>query len=260
MEKITQTKIKNYIDDLPYTFEIFESIDSTNTYAKKIIVSESIDKKVIIAESQTKGRGRVGREFYSPANNGIYMSIILKTDSFFSDINLLTVAVAVATLKAIEKVTGLKSAIKWVNDIFINNKKICGILCENIIDYKSGKISHSVIGIGINVKTTDFFPENIKNIAGALMTEELDRNELIAEILKNIYNISQSVDFAEYLEDYLKESLVLHKNISFNKDGCEYIGKVVNITDSGNLEVELKDKRVIIIKSGVIRLDINSIC
>ena len=92
------------------------------------------------------------------------------------------------------------------------------------------------------------------------MTEELDRNELIAEILKNIYNISQSVDFAEYLEDYRKESLVLHKNISFNKDGCEYIGKVVNINDSGNLEVELKDKRVIVIKSGEIRLDINSIC
>ena len=260
MEKISQNIIKQYAKELPYSFSIHDCVDSTNTYAKKLIISGCNNKTVVIAESQTNGRGRVGREFFSPADNGIYMSVILKTDSILSDINLLTVAVSVVTLNAIEKMTGLDCGIKWVNDIFVDNKKVCGILCESVSKNGLAKISHVIIGIGINVKTTDFFPCDLKNIAGALKTENLDRNELIAEILKGIENICQAGDLSQFLDEYRKKSIVLYKNISFIKNGTEYSGRVLSINEYGNLEVELIDKKIITIKSGEIRLDINSVC
>ena len=104
-------------------------IDSTNKFARENLCH----RKVVIAHEQTMGRGRMGRSFYSPKNNGIYMSVILKVDKSYDELELFTVAVAAITLKAIEKASGKKCYIKWVNDIFIDEKKVCGILCENVL-------------------------------------------------------------------------------------------------------------------------------
>jgi BirA family biotin operon repressor/biotin-[acetyl-CoA-carboxylase] ligase len=151
---------------------VFKSVESTNLTAKKIALDGAQPGTVIIAEEQTKGRGRMGRSFYSPPAGGIYMSFILKPRLDTAKSVLITTAASVAVCKAIEEVTGISCRIKWVNDIYKGDKKICGILTEAVTDFESGQIDYIVLGIGVNYNTarTDF-PEELAGIAGSLFEE-----------------------------------------------------------------------------------------
>ena len=254
MIKITEENIKKYLCCNSYEFEIFDKIDSTNTYARNVLK----DGKVIISDMQKNGRGRMGRNFYSPEDNGIYMSVVLKVDKEYSDLDLFTVAIASITLSAIEKVTGKNCFVKWVNDIFLNDKKVSGILCENVLSKDGKKIEYIIIGIGINVKSVKDFPMDLKNIAGCI--EEIDRNILIAEILKGTQTLRKDFNLKKYLKLYKEKSMVINKNISFFLNSKEYSGKVEDINDKGNLVVRIPNGDIKIIKSGEIRLNINDIC
>lgn len=254
MIKITEENIKQHLCCNSYEFEIFDKIDSTNTYARNVLK----DGKVIISDMQKNGRGRMGRNFYSPEDNGIYMSIVLKVDKEYSDLDLFTVAIASITLSAIEKVTGKNCFVKWVNDIFLNDKKVSGILCENVLSKDGKKIEYIIIGIGINVKSVKDFPMDLKDIAGCI--EEIDRNVLIAEILKGTQTLRKDFNLKKYLKLYKEKSMVINKNISFSLNSKEYSGKVEDINDKGNLVVRIPNGDIKIIKSGEIRLNLNDIC
>lgn len=254
MIKITEENIKKHLCCNSYEFEIFDKIDSTNTYARNVLK----DGKVIISDMQKNGRGRMGRSFYSPEDNGIYMSIVLKVDKEYSDLDLFTVAIASITLSAIEKVTGKNCFVKWVNDIFLNDKKVSGILCENVLSKDGKKIEYIIIGIGINVKSVKDFPMDLKDIAGCI--EEIDRNILIAEILKGTQTLRKDFNLKKYLKLYKEKSMVINKNISFFLNSKEYSGKVEDINDKGNLLVRIPNGDIKIIKSGEIRLNLNDIC
>lgn len=254
MIKITEENIKKHLCCNSYEFEIFDKIDSTNTYARNVLK----DGKVIISDMQKNGRGRMGRNFYSPEDNGIYMSIVLKVDKEYSDLDLFTVAIASITLSAIEKVTGKNCFVKWVNDIFLNDKKVSGILCENVLSKDGKKIEYIIIGIGINVKSVKDFPMDLKDIAGCI--EEIDRNVLIAEILKGTQTLRKDFNLKKYLKLYKEKSMVINKNISFFLNSKEYSGKVEDINDKGNLVVRIPNGDIKIIKSGEIRLNLNDIC
>ena len=254
MIKITEENIKKHLCCNSYEFEIFDKIDSTNTYARNVLK----DGKVIISDMQKNGRGRMGRNFYSPEDNGIYMSVVLKVDKEYSDLDLFTVAIASITLSAIEKVTGKTCFVKWVNDIFLNDKKVSGILCENVLSKDGKKIEYIIIGIGINVKSVKDFPMDLKDIAGCI--EEIDRNILIAEILKGTQTLRKDFNLKKYLKLYKEKSMVINKNISFFLNSKEYSGKVEDINDKGNLVVRIPNGDIKIIKSGEIRLNLNDIC
>ena len=254
MIKITEENIKKHLCCNSYEFEIFDKIDSTNTYARNVLK----DGKVIISDMQKNGRGRMGRNFYSPEDNGIYMSVVLKVDKEYSDLDLFTVAIASITLSAIEKVTGKNCFVKWVNDIFLNDKKVSGILCENVLSKDGKKIEYIIIGIGINVKSVKDFPMDLKDIAGCI--EEIDRNVLIAEILKGTQTLRKDFNLKKYLKLYKEKSMVINKNISFFLNSKEYSGKVEDINDKGNLVVRIPNGDIKIIKSGEIRLNLNDIC
>ncbi|MBE7013672.1 MAG: biotin--[acetyl-CoA-carboxylase] ligase [Ruminococcaceae bacterium] len=254
MIKITEENIKKHLCCNSYEFEIFDKIDSTNTYARNVLK----DGKVIISDMQKNGRGRMGRSFYSPEDNGIYMSVVLKVDKEYSDLDLFTVAIASITLSAIEKVTGKNCFVKWVNDIFLNDKKVSGILCENVLSKDGKKIEYIIIGIGINVKSVKDFPMDLKDIAGCI--EEIDRNILIAEILKGTQTLRKDFNLKKYLKLYKEKSMVINKNISFFLNSKEYSGKVEDINDKGNLVVRIPNGDIKIIKSGEIRLNLNDIC
>lgn len=254
MIKITEENIKKNLSCDFFDFEIFETIDSTNTYARNVLK----DGKVIISDMQKNGRGRMGRNFHSPSDNGIYMSVVLKVDKEYSELDLFTVAIASITLSAIEKVTDKKCLVKWVNDIFCDNKKVSGILCENILSKDSKRIEYVIIGIGINVKSVEDFPDDLKNIAGCI--DEIDRNVLIAEILKEIAILKIDYNFKKYLDFYKAKSMVLKNTISFSINEEEYTGIVEEINENGNLLVKLKNGELKIIKSGEIRLNYNDIC
>lgn len=252
---IYSESIKNYlINDLQnIDIQVFDSIDSTNTYLKKICNTTKGEFTTIISNEQINGRGRLGRTFFSPANTGIYMSFEIKPDILISNATFITTATSVAVCRAIENVTKLAPKIKWINDIYIDNKKVCGILAEAVTDVDSGMLRSIIIGIGINVSTSQtFFPTEIKEVATSLNVN-VNKNELIASILNEFYFIYKNFS-TTYMEDYKERSLILGKNIYYIKNGCKYYGIALDFTDNGGLIVKHDDDTIETLTSGEISL------
>ena len=213
----------------------YKTIDSTNTQMKKLAINGGKNHSVIVSEEQSAGRGRFGRSFYSPAQKGVYMSVLLKTGDSLQNATMITIKTAVAVRRAIAKLYDIEVAIKWVNDLYYRGKKVCGILSEAISDFESGMIEAIIIGIGINV-STDNFPLEIASIATSLGLQEANRNHFIAEILNQLFAIIDE-DFKLVLNEYRMASCVLHKQITFNQKGEQFTGLVREINDLGNLVV-----------------------
>lgn len=213
----------------------YKTIDSTNTQMKKLAINGGKNHSVIVSEEQSAGRGRFGRSFYSPAQKGVYMSVLLKTGDSLQNATMITIKTAVAVRRAIAKLYDIEVAIKWVNDLYYRGKKVCGILSEAISDFESGMIEAIIIGIGINV-STDNFPLEIASIATSLGLQEANRNQFIAEILNQLFAIIDE-DFKLVLNEYRMASCVLHKQITCNQKGEQFTGLVREINDLGNLVV-----------------------
>lgn len=214
---------------------VYRSVTSTNTVAKKMAAEGAKNGTVIIAEEQTAGKGRRGNSFFSPAKTGLYMSIILRAEELSADTDLYTICAGCAVCGAVERLTEKKPLIKWVNDIYLDGRKICGILSEATTDIEIGCIDSIVIGIGINL-TTDDFPDDIKKKAGSL-GESLPRSRAAAAVIEELFRcLSKSRE--ENIEDYKRRSLVLGKEVGFAKGGKELVGRAVDIDSSGQLIVE----------------------
>ena len=174
---------------------IKDTVTSTNTLLRSAAENGAPDKTVLIANEQTEGRGRRGKSFYSPADSGIYMSILLRPDFGADKAFILTAGAAVAAVRAVKKVCGIDAGIKWVNDIMLDGKKICGILTEAVTDFESGSLQYAVMGLGINIsRPKDGFPSEISDIASSLYSDEAADSELkcslAAEILNSFFDIS----------------------------------------------------------------------
>ncbi|MCF0230347.1 MAG: biotin--[acetyl-CoA-carboxylase] ligase, partial [Parasporobacterium sp.] len=171
---LSVNKIMSYLgeDACEYQLECHRSISSTNTYLKQH-EKELPDWYTVISECQDQGRGRRGRTFYSPAGTGIYMSTLIRLPLSAADATHITTAAAVAICRSIEECTDSEPGIKWVNDVFVNGRKICGILTEASISMESQSLDWVVMGIGINVYEPEGgFPEEIKDIAGSIVLEK----------------------------------------------------------------------------------------
>lgn len=224
-----------------------ETVDSTNTLAKKIIIENTEFPDVIIANTQTDGRGRLGRSFYSPENKGIYCSFILEPFIKIENSILVTVAASVAVSKAIEKITGRCTQIKWINDIYLDNKKVSGILTEAVTNFETGMIDKIVLGVGINFKMEkDSFPEEISGIATSIYTDStqgITRNQLVSQLILEIDDCIGNIEDKSIIDYYIEKSLVIGKNINISILGKnESIpGKAVNIDKNGFLIVETEN-------------------
>lgn len=224
----------------------FDSIDSTNTKAKKLASKCVPEGTIIISEEQTAGRGRLGRSWISPKHKGLLMSIILRPHIDPINAVKITQLMAAAIHKSIKEL-GIKSLIKWPNDIVLNNKKVCGILTE--MNAELNRINYVVIGIGINVNLDeDEIPNDIRSIATSLKIESKDtinRKRLLCSILDNF-----EILYDEFLEDCNMEtalnicrenSAILGKEIQvMKKDSC-LCAKAIDITNDGRLLVEYMD-------------------
>ncbi|MEG1558344.1 MAG: biotin--[acetyl-CoA-carboxylase] ligase [Oscillospiraceae bacterium] len=228
-------------------------LDSTNTEAKRRIAQDGAHEMLIVADKQTGGRGRTGKTFYSPEGTGIYMSAVLCPHAEIDDAVMVTVGAAVAVCRAIERYTGLEPRIKWVNDIFVGGKKVCGILTEAVSGFENGMVEAVVVGIGINVKTAKF-PENIKDVAASLNADKLQRRELIAAVYRELCAVSESLLDKEVIEEYRSHSLVLGKEIVFAEKGQSVCAVANSITERGNLVVRLSDGSTRVLRSGEISL------
>ena len=245
-DKLLPGEIENILSDKAMGKQIiyFDSIDSTNSYAKKKI-DRLKEGTVILAERQTTGRGRRGREWISPEGTGIWMSLVLKPDIPPREgIKMTQIAVA-AVCKSIRELTKLDALIKWPNDIVINGKKVCGILTE--MAGELNEINYIVIGIGINVNMKDF-PDEIKKHASSLFIEgnkKIDRKILLIDILKKFENLydayMENLNLNETLSIVRNYSAILGKNIRIIQGKSVKTARAVGINDDGLLLVETED-------------------
>ena len=227
----------------------FSEISSTNTYLKENSASFS-DKTVIISDIQTSGRGRLGKTFHSNQLGGLYLSILLKD---YQAPQELTIRASIAVSRAIFKAFGLDVNIKWVNDIYYNGKKLCGILCERTGD---GSI---VSGIGINVENTDF-PKEVSHIAAAIkqFNPSAKRDELLP-ILLSEFETALYEDFPILLKEYKKRCFILGQAVIVNIGDLSYDAVAKDILDDGNLLVQKQDGDLVSLNSGEIVLKIKNI-
>lgn len=226
--------------------QIFSELDSTNRYLKELAKEGAKAGTVIIANKQSAGRGRLGRSFFSPEGTGIYMSILIRPEIELQKSVRITSMAAVAVARAIERVSGIETKIKWVNDIFLNGKKVCGILTESGISTITGTLEYAVLGIGINVGTIQF-PEELKDIATSICNEcshTVTRNELIVEILKELEYWYPSLQDGSFLKESRKRSLLLGKDILIVGNGEKnYEAKALDLDDMGHLWIEKEGKK-----------------
>ncbi len=217
---------------------VYRSVTSTNTIAKKSAAEGAKNGTVIIAEEQTAGRGRRGNSFYSPSRTGLYMSVILRTGEIGEDTDLYTICAGCAVCLAVEELTRCKPLIKWVNDVYLENRKICGILSEATADIEIGHIDSVVIGIGINL-STEGFPAEIREKAGTICAngENVSRAQMAAAVLKNLF-LCLKRSREENIRDYKQRSMVLNKEVEFFKNGVRRFGRAVDIDNKGQLVVE----------------------
>jgi BirA family biotin operon repressor/biotin-[acetyl-CoA-carboxylase] ligase len=224
--------------------EVRQKVTSTNTVAKEMASKGAREGTVVIAREQTQGRGRMGRTFYSPEASGIYFTIILRPKLNLEDSLLITTGAAVAVAEAIETIAGVKAYIKWVNDIFVEEKKVCGILTEASLNFESGSLEYAVVGIGINIETKDF-PEGIKHTAGSIFRDKPAdapvTSILVAEVLNNFAQCMDSLTDKKYLEEYRKRSFLIGKSILVLKGKETIPAKAVDIDDKARLVVEYGD-------------------
>ena len=258
-DKLLPGEIKNILSGRAMGRQIiyFDSIDSTNAYAKKEI-DRLKDGTVILAERQTAGRGRRGRGWLSPEGTGIWMSIVLKPDIPPREgIKMTQIAVA-AVCKSIRELTKLDALIKWPNDIVVNGKKVCGILTE--MAGELNEINYIVIGIGINVNMKDF-PDKIKEHASSLFIEgskKIDRKILLVDILKRFENLygayMENLNLNETLSIVRNYSAIFGKNIRIIQGKSVKVVKAVDINDDGLLLVEMEDGSRELISSGEVSI------
>lgn len=215
------------------------SVHSTNTLAKQLAAEGAGNRTILLAEEQTGGRGRRGRSFYSPARTGLYMSLILRPQMEMEKLLVVTVAAAVAVCEAIEELTSCRTEIKWVNDIYLNGRKICGILTEAVSDFESGTAESVIIGIGVNVgMPSGGFPADLQGIAGSLLPARVLRNRLAAAIVNRLLSYVEELPEKAFLEAYRKRSMALGKRVLFLQDGEWREGLAEQIDSDGRLIVK----------------------
>lgn len=249
-DKLTEFGVKkDLIPELKdIDIRIYDEIDSTNTEAKRLLYSEDIRHFTLLASDyQAAGRGRTGKSFKSYRGTGLYYSIILRPkDNFdFSYFDLITVRSAVSVVKAIKDLTGKDAAIKWVNDIYIDGKKVCGILSELDADFETKTVSSIIIGIGINLKYPDHLDDDLKNIFGALDTDIL-KNQILAGLVNEFYLNYYKASTDEILKYYKDHSLVLGKKVTYEINGEKREGLALDVNDKGNLIVERNGEKEIL--------------
>lgn len=226
--------------EIPYRVTVCDLSPSTNSQVKALAEGGEDAGYVLIAKRQTAGRGRMGRSFYSPEGTGLYLSILLHPD--LSRPFPLTVTAAVAGVRAVESVCGVSLQIKWVNDLYLEGKKVCGILAEGAYD-PQGHLSYAVCGVGFNLRTPEGgFPEELKEIAGALCDgRDGDlRPALAAAFLREFYTASHE-DPASVIDFYRRRSLLLGKWITSPNGAFEGSAWVEAVDDLGRLVVRLSD-------------------
>ena len=238
---------------------VFDEVTSTQELAKQYLSSHEVKQPLIfVANNQTEGHGRRGRNFYSPSDTGLYFSLILPNPSHdILKIGLLTTSTAVAVVKVLEQFYKDKNfQLKWVNDIYLGTYKVGGIITEAALDLESSSAGNFIMGIGLNLSTKDF-PADLSEKAQGINPEfKIDRNQLLAEMAKEVINNFANYRKSDLIDEYRKRSLLFGKNVTLKLGTKAVNGKVEGISDDGSLILKAKSGELQTFKSGeVVKVD-----
>lgn len=238
-------------DALGRNMEIHSVIDSTNTRAKALAAQGAPHGTLVCARSQTGGRGRFGRHFHSPDAGGIYMSLILRPKLPADKAVLITSMTAVAVARAIERLAEVDVQIKWVNDLYISGRKVCGILCEAGMDFESGQLEYAVVGIGVNTAPAEFHEElqTIATSVGNACGHDISKNRLIAEICGCMEELYAQLADGGFMAESRARSNVIGRQIVVLRGDERIPARAVDIDDQGSLVVET-ERGMEIVRSG----------
>ncbi len=253
------------INGISFDIIAFDEIDSTSSYLKACAENGADERTVVIAKKQSCGRGRMGRSFLS-GEGGLYMSILMRpkkelNSSAKANGILVTACAAVAVSEAIEAVTGKKTDIKWVNDLYYNGKKVCGILAESAFDEK-GEFEYIVLGIGINL-LSDFSGTEVEKIATSLFgyDDNIELNDikdrLIYEILASLYRRYKNelaIEPCPFIDDYKSKLFIIGKEVDTQRGGNLQSARVLSLNDDFTLQVRFSDGSEAALNSGEVRL------
>ncbi|MBE6593739.1 MAG: biotin--[acetyl-CoA-carboxylase] ligase [Ruminococcaceae bacterium] len=239
---------------IPAVFE-YELTDSTNTRAREYAADSDSPAlpALFIAAEQTAGRGRLGRSFYSPAAVGLYSSLLFEAPQNEDRMLSLTSLAAVAALEEIEERFSIRLGIKWVNDLYLNERKVAGILAESFV-HKNRR--YIVLGIGINL-STEQFPDEISDKAGSIGLCGIKRDalrELALGIFSRFLSLLEAKDVSKAMQTYRENSIVIGQRISFVKDGEQLQATALDVTDIGALLVRLESGDDLLISTGEISI------
>lgn len=240
-----------------FQVERLDTVDSTNTYLKRRAAEGAPHGFAVLAEEQTGGRGRFGRSFHSARGKGLYLSVLLRPEFSAVQAATLTPWVAVAVCRALEELTGLRPAIKWINDILLDDRKLCGILTEADVA-PDGALNHVIIGIGLNLsqKDEDFSPD-VAPIATSLachLPEPPSREEVLSALFAQLNRMWDSFPGAveEYLEAYRSRCSTVGQEIQITGVGAERSGFALGVNEDFSLRVRLEDGRCQNLDSGMV--------
>ncbi|HIZ54784.1 MAG TPA: biotin--[acetyl-CoA-carboxylase] ligase [Firmicutes bacterium] len=242
--------IRKYLNPVCSTTELDVrlTVESTNALLREKAAADAPDGYTIIANAQTAGRGRLGRSFYSPSDTGIYMSLLLRPATLQpSQAVKLTTMAAVAACEAIEGLSEEKAWIKWVNDIYMNGKKVSGILTEGSLSLENGSMDYIILGIGFNLyPPKDGFPEELNPIAGAIFRECHDdgKNRLVAGFLNRFMAYYMAEGNADFADKYRERSFVIGKRVNVLFPGGSQKAVALDVDENCRLIVQFEDGRI----------------
>lgn len=236
------------------TLRLYDTLESTNTLAKELAKAGAPQGTVVIADRQTGGRGRMGRQFHSPAGQGIYLSVILRPECRAEQLMHLTCAVAVAMCDAVEKAAGVRPQVKWINDLILAGRKVGGILTELSLD--GAMVDFAVVGIGINCnQQAEDFPAELQDIAGSLAMatgEPIDREALTAAMIDSLYTLNTTLLSAKdgYMARYRADCNTLGREVAVHSAAGTYEALAEDVDGDGSLCVRLSDGSLRAVSSG----------
>lgn len=236
-----------------------DTVTSTNDILKARGEAGETGEQILIARRQTAGKGRLGRSFYSPRGTGLYISVLLHPDFSPERALSVTTAAAVAVAGAIEELTGKPAGIKWVNDVYLEGKKVCGILTEAAMEGSSGALKYAVLGIGVNVlEPSGGFPENIRDIAGALFDDTPPEDtlcRLTAGILNRFFALYDMLPDPVHMAEYRRCSILDGLTVHFSQGNASYTGTVLGIDDEARLCIRLESGEEKAFSSGEVAIE-----
>ncbi len=270
-QSLVQEKLNSNLSNIKLL--CVDTIDSTNSYLKRLVAEGETDDMIVVSGEQTAGRGRRGRSFFSPEGTGLYMSFLLHPKCKAEEATMLTTIAAVAEAMAIEEVTGEKAEIKWVNDLVLRHKKISGILTEAATSMEDGGLDYCIVGIGINLyDPNEGWPMEIKDLAGSVLGKSLLegqvenlKNNVAATLINRFMEFYSSFPGVAYLEEYEKRCFCIGKEVTIMTSDHEALAAdgqrpdrsralVLGVNDRCHLHVRYRDGFEEFLSSGEISI------